>query len=313
MKILVLGGFGYLGCRICRKLVENGHKVDVVDNFFHGQQAQITGLLPYVNYIGKDVFDYNYDLNKYDVVLPLAAIVGAGACDKYPELAQKLNYDFIQDLISKVEVPLVIFPNTNSSYGQNKDGVCTEESEFNPISLYAETKCNAERVVLTYKNSICLRLATVFSLSDRSRLDLLVNNWVYQAFFKKELQVYEPHFRRNFIHIDDIADCFLFLINNAYSKNLCGQVFNVGNDSLNMTKGELAEAIAEKTECKVSFCDDKEDSDKRDYIVSSQKIYGIGWEPKKTLEDGIQELKTFFSTFPTNHDHLLKTMFNYAV
>lgn len=307
MKILIFGGLGYLGCRISRKLVENGYQVTVVDNFLHNQQSQIAGLLPYVKLIKEDVREIDLSvIDDFDVVINLAAIVGAPICDKCPEVAKEINYKFVERLVDRIGDKLLIFPNTNSSYGKSEN-ICTEESPSNPISLYAQTKCDAEKLVLTCKKGISLRLATVFGLSERNRMDLIVNNWTYQAFFNKKLEVFEPHFRRNFIHVDDIAKCFLHCVEN---KDMVGQVYNVGLDEANMTKKELAETIASQMECEISF-KDGEDKDKRDYVVSSQKLYDTGFKPEKTIVDGINDLKKFFNSLPKDHKSYLETMFNY--
>lgn len=308
MKTLIFGGLGFLGCRITRKLVEQGHKVTVVDDFIHQQQSQIVGLLPYIDLIQKDVRKFNLaKVREFDNVINLAAIVGAPICDKNPQLAKEVNLDFVYKLVSVMKDNLLIFPNTNSSYGQSQD-ICTEESSSNPISLYARTKCDAEKMVLNYDKGISLRLATVFGLSERMRLDLIVNNWTYQAFFNKKLEVFEPQFRRNFIHVDDIADCFLHCINNQ--DKMIGQVYNVGLDAANMTKKELAETIASQVECEISF-KEGEDKDKRDYIVSSQKLYNTGFKPSRSIIDGINDLKKYFSILPKNHKKYLNSMFNY--
>lgn len=310
-KVLIFGGLGYLGCQISRLLVSNGYKVTIVDNFMYNQQSQVTGLLSTdnINFINHDVLDFDWSyktVKEYDIVIPLAAIVGAPACDRQPELAKQINFEFIDGLSKNLSKnQLVLFPNSNSGYGKS-DEICTENSEFNPLSLYGRTKCDAELAIRNHERSITLRLATVHGLSDRMRLDLLVNNLTLEAVMKEKLKIFQPQFRRNFIHVKDIARCFLHCISNQ--DKMVGECYNVGCDENNMTKKRLAETIAEITGCEVSFSDDKEDPDKRDYIISSQKLYDTGFMTVKTVADGVKELLPLLSSLKKYSKDELKAM-----
>jgi nucleoside-diphosphate-sugar epimerase len=194
------------------------------------------------------------------------------------------------------EDQLVIFPNTNSGYGKAKDTVCTEETPLNPISLYGQLKDEAEYVVRKHPNHVVFRLATVFGYSPRHRLDLLVNTLVYEAVTKGIVEIFDDSFMRNYIHIDDICSAFEYAITNPELRN---NVYNLGNDSLNMSKGDLLEVIAKYIMFEAKKIN-KTDPDQRDYVVSSEKLYKTGWKPQKSLKDGIIELIRFYSVLPDN-------------
>jgi nucleoside-diphosphate-sugar epimerase len=221
----------------------------------------------------------------------LAAIVGAPACNNDPSMAESVNVGAIQ-LVEKLRSPgqLVVYPNTNSGYGVGAgEDVCTEETPLNPISLYGRTKVQAEQLVLDGPNSITLRLATVFGASPRMRLDLLVNNFTYEAVTRGYLVIYEKDFKRNYIHIRDVADCYLHCIENADA--MAGKPYNVGLENANLSKEELAYSIKEFVpEFYLHFSEIGEDPDKRNYIVSNQRLREAGFEAKRPLREGIQEL-----------------------
>jgi nucleoside-diphosphate-sugar epimerase len=228
-------------------------------------------------------------VKNHDIIIPLAAIVGMPACKANPQLCIDVNFNQIKNIVDILRNDQkLILPNTNSQYGSSDD-IITEESPFKPLSLYAKTKCDAEDVVLQKNNGVVLRLATVFGVSPRMRQDLLVNDFVYKSVVDGYLVLFESHFKRNYIHVQDIARTFEFMIIN-YEK--CrGQAYNVGLSSANLSKLELAQVIKNYIPNLVIKLDEfKEDFDKRNYIVSNSKIEKLGWEPSFDLDYGIQQL-----------------------
>jgi nucleoside-diphosphate-sugar epimerase len=228
-----------------------------------------------------------------DVIIPLAAIVGMPACKANPELTVAVNYQQVADIVEVLRGDQkLILPNTNSQYGSS-DSIITEESPFNPLSLYAKTKCDAENTMLAKGNGVSLRLATVFGVSPRMRTDLLVNDFVYKSVVDGYLVLFEAHFKRNYIHVQDIARTFQFIIEN-YDK--CkGHAFNVGLSTANLSKLELAETIKKYIPSLVIKQDDfKEDFDKRNYIVSNEKLEALGWKPIYDLDYGIKQLMSAY-------------------
>jgi len=292
-KVLITGGAGYLGSVLAETLINKNYKVTVLDNLTYKQ----TSVAPFVynpnfNFILGDVT--NEPLLKslvetHDVIIPLAAIVGMPACKAQPELTIKVNYEQVKNITKWVtKNQMVLIPNTNSQYGSSTN-IITEDSPFRPLSLYAETKCDAEKAVLDSGNGIALRLATVFGMSYRMRMDLLVNDFVYKALTDGYLVLFESHFIRNYIHIRDIANTFLFMIENYEKCN--NNAFNVGLTEANCTKLELANKIKQFIPDLVIVENNfKQDFDQRNYIVSNLKLESQGWLPTFTLEDGIQEL-----------------------
>jgi nucleoside-diphosphate-sugar epimerase len=295
VKILLTGGAGYLGSTITNKLLNEGYSVTVLDSLEFNQLS----LLPFVkNKNFKFIYGdaRNKDLLKklvtsHDIIIPLAARVGFPACDADPITATQLNYEQIVDVANFADGKAkILFPNTNSGYGVAEGGqVCSETSPLNPISHYGVTKVNAERFLLQNTDAICFRLATVFGPSPRMRTDLLVNEFVYKAITDKYIVLFEPHFKRNYIHIEDVAEVFSFMITNYDTyKN---EVFNVGLSDANLSKLELVNLIKKYVpDFSISVSDYYEDPDKRDYIVSNQKIEATGWKPQYSIDDGIQQL-----------------------
>jgi len=233
------------------------------------------------------------------VLSPLAAIVGAPACDRDPRLARSVNLDAIR-LLNRLRgaQQVLIYPTTNSGYGtKSGDVYCTEETPLEPISLYGETKVQAEAEVLGSPGGISLRLATVFGMSPRPRLDLLVNHFVYAAVTGGYLVIFEKDFKRNFVHVRDVADCFLHCIGHA--GHMAGRCYNVGLDAANLSKEELALKIKEHvSRFYVHFASIGSDPDKRNYIVSNQRLREAGFEARRSLEQGIRELVKGYRMLP---------------
>jgi nucleoside-diphosphate-sugar epimerase len=292
-KVLITGGAGYLGSVLTEVLLGKDYQVTVLDNLIYKQ----TSVAPFAHHPNFDfVFGdvTNESLLKslvetHDVIIPLAAIVGMPACKAQPELTVKVNYEQVRNITKWItKDQKVIIPNTNSQYGSSTE-IITEDSPFKPLSLYAETKCNAEKAVLDSGNGIALRLATVFGMSYRMRMDLLVQDFVYKAITDGYLVLFESHFIRNYIHIRDIAGAFLFMIENYEKCN--NNAFNVGLTSANCTKLELAQTIQKYVPDLVIVENNfKQDFDQRNYMVSNFKLENAGWVPTFTLEDGIKEL-----------------------
>lgn len=294
-RVLVTGGAGYLGSILCEHLLLKGYQVTVLDSLLYGEQSlfHLAGH-PNLDFVYGDARDEE-QLRKLvrgaDVIIPLAAIVGAPACDRDPLLTRTVNVDAIR-LLNRLRSThqLLIYPTTNSGYGtKSGDVFCTEDSALEPISLYGQTKVQAESAVLDSPRAITLRLATVFGLSPRLRLDLLVNHFVYEAVTSGYLVIFEKDFKRNFVHIRDVADCFLHCIDNA--DRMIGRPYNVGQDAANCSKEDLARLIQKHVpRFFVHYAAVGSDPDKRNYIVSNKRLREAGFEARRSLEDGIREL-----------------------
>tara|TARA_B100000989_G_C19498692_1_gene453256 strand:- start:603 stop:1544 length:942 start_codon:yes stop_codon:yes gene_type:complete len=304
-NILITGGAGYIGSKLTTRLVQMGHQVTVIDKLMFDKNS-LSHLFIHKNFkfiyddLNKIIIKKNF-LRKFDFIIPLAALVGAPLCDKNKHLAINTNVKSLIKILENLEInQKVIYPTTNSGYGVGeKNKFCTEETPLNPISLYGKTKSDAEKLVMSHKNSISFRLATVFGYSYRMRTDLLVNFMTREAVFNKKLVLFEPNFRRNFIHINDIVEAFIFSINNF--RKLKGNVYNLGLSSANITKLELAERIKKIVKELQIFIDRKGfDPDKRDYVVSNKKIEKSGFKAKTTLEKGIKELINVYKYSNTN-------------
>ena len=313
MKILITGGAGYIGSVLVPKLLNEGHKVTVYDNLLYNQLS----LLNVCNdknfdFIHGDVRDYK-NLNKYiqkhDVIIPLAAIVGFPACDRDINLATAVNFQQIQDIVSNISTQqMLLYPNSNSGYGSKENGVCTEKDKLTPISHYGHTKCDAESYIKSFSNGIIFRLATVFGISPRMRLDLLVNEFVYKALTDRYLVLFERKAVRNYIHIQDIANVFSFMINNYDNYN--GEIYNVGLSDANLSKQELVDKIQTHIgEFAISYSEYYEDPDKRNYIVSNEKVESTGWKPKYSLDDGIRELVNGYKIIINNDSSHFRNAF----
>ena len=299
-KILITGGAGYIGSMLCTELINFGYQVTVVDLLKYNKSS-LNHLYFYKNFklIVGDIRNKKLMkklIKKNDFIIPLAGLVGAPLCDKYKKDAISTNLESIKTLRKIVTSKnKIIFLTSNSGYGiGEKNKFCTEESPLKPISLYGKTKCEAESEILKTKNYVCFRLATVFGQSYRMRSDLLVNNFVFNAVKSKKLTIFEPHFRRNFIHIKDVVNAVIFTIKN-FSK-LRSNVYNLGLSSANITKIMLAKKIKKQyKKLKIKIVNNRTDPDKRDYFVSNRKIEKKGFKAAIKLEDGIAELIKVFS------------------
>jgi nucleoside-diphosphate-sugar epimerase len=298
-KILITGGAGYIGSMLSTELIKLGHKVTVIDLLKY-DKGSLDHLYFEKNFtfVNQDVRKLNL-LKKYvknnEVIIPLAALVGAPLCEKNKKEAVLVNFKSIQQILkSLTKKNNLIYLTTNSGYGiGEKNKFCNEKSPLRPISLYGKTKCDAENEVMKYKNTIAFRLATVFGASYRMRSDLLVNNFVQKAVNNNFLDIYEPQFRRNFIHIKDVVRAIIFSINNF--NKLKSNIFNLGLSSGNITKLNLAKKIKKRIKTlKIKVVKNKKDPDKRDYFVSNLKIEKKGFKAKISLEEGIRELTSVF-------------------
>lgn len=295
LKVLVTGGAGYIGSLLVPTLLLKGYEVTVLDNYMFEQNSLLDSCFDdRFTIIRGDCRDEQIlksAIADKNVIIPLAALVGAPLCNEDKIAAQTVNLDAIKLLLKlRSQDQKIIYPCTNSGYGVGeKDKFCTEESPLRPITLYGITKVKAESAILEAGNSLTLRLATVFGMSPRMRLDLLVNDFVYRAVTDRVVVVFEGHFKRNYIHIRDVVRAFLFGIDNF--ERLKGEPYNVGLSDANLSKLELCAEIKKQIsnfiyhEAPVG-----EDPDKRDYIVSNDKIEKAGFKPEVSLQRGIQEL-----------------------
>lgn len=291
-NILVTGGAGYIGSTLVPKLLNEGHNVTVLDNFMYGQTSlnQLCANKKFNVYNGdvrlkQDVFPL---LKQADVIIPLAAYVGAPLCNKDPIGATSTNKDAIFMMIDNLsKEQIVIMPTTNSAYGTGT--YCTEESALNPISRYAIDKVEVEKRLLDHPNTISYRLATVFGMSPRMRIDLLVNDFVHRAVKDGFTILFEGHFKRNYVHVADVSNAFIHGLNNY--DNMKNEIYNVGLSEANISKKELCEAI-QKYIPTFTFMEAEvgKDPDQRNYIVSNDKIESTGFKTQVSLDSGIQEL-----------------------
>ncbi len=293
MKILVTGGGGYVGNILCRNLLNLGHQVRCVDNFHKGNCDALFSLItnPNFEFMYGDITNIE-DIKKMvdgtDGIIHLAAIVGFPACAKQPALSVAVNISGTENLLRfrNRNTPFV-FASTGSVYGK-VEGVCNEDSPLNAVSLYGENKRAAEEMVRGEPNTVSYRFATGFGVSPCMRVNLLVNDFVYQAMTNKCLNIFQADFRRTFVHVSDMARAFIFGVENL--DNMSHNVYNVGDKKLNWTKRELAEYVCEKTGSIAHYGETGIDADQRDYEVDYGRINREGFFCEKTMEDGIDEI-----------------------
>lgn len=330
MNILITGGAGYLGSVLVGKLLAAKTQVESTMGATHAStehdrkthELEFDKLVVYDNLMYRQVCltDYAYRrdfefvhgdvrdqqkllqyVQEADVIIPLAAIVGFPACDKDPALAEAVNFEHVKFILDNTtKNTRIVYPNTNSGYGLGLgESVCTERTPLAPISVYGQTKCAAETLLLDSGRALTLRLATVFGVSPRMRLDLLVNDFTYKAVNDGYIVLFEKNFKRNYIHIRDVALTFIYMINRY--NDFVGQTFNVGLSSANLSKWELANKIKEfLPRFSIQVDEFATDPDKRDYVVSNAKLEDTGWRPYYTLDDGIQELIRAYSIIQHN-------------
>jgi nucleoside-diphosphate-sugar epimerase len=295
-KILVTGGAGYIGSILVPELLRAGHEVTVLDNFLYNQSSLLDvcnfKTLTVVRGDARSEELVKKHIAGKDVIIPLACIVGAPACDADPVAARTINLEAVQ-LILKLRNPeqKIIFPNTNSGYGRMAAGVafCDETSPLDPVSLYGKLKVQAEKELLEAGNAITLRLATVFGIGPRMRLDLLVNDFVYRAVNDGAVVLFEAHFKRNYVHVRDVSRAFIHAMDNFDAMK--NQTYNVGLSEANLSKAELCAEIKKQVP-RFTFIESQigEDPDKRNYVISNEKIEKTGYKTQVTLADGIAEL-----------------------
>ena len=315
MKILITGGAGYLGSVFTRNLLKN-HEVIVYDNLMYNQTSLVDlSNNPNFTFHYGDVREWSklkYLVEQVDIVIPLAALVGFPLCEKDKDLATSINTTQIQNIVDVLsDDQMILYPNTNSGYGTRGDGMVDETNELTPISHYGQTKCEAEDYIINESNGISFRLATVFGVSSRMRTDLLVNDFVYKLLTDRYITLFEHKFVRNFIHIQDVSRAFEYMIDNYYTFN--NEIFNLGLSDENITKKQLVEKIQSHIpNTSVNYSDYYVDPDKRDYIVSNEKIEEAGWKPIFTLDDGIKELiQSYKMIVPTQSQYRNTTPLSY--
>jgi nucleoside-diphosphate-sugar epimerase len=305
MSILITGGAGYIGSILVPTLLAKGHEVTVIDNLLFRQTALLDCCASSkFHFIRGDVRDealMRSETSKHDVIIPLAAIVGAPASNRDLLSTQQINFDSVKSLVNMLSrQQMVFYPTTNSGYGVGQKGVyCDETTPLNPLSAYGRTKVEAEKILLDSGLAVTFRLATVFGAAPRMRMDLLVNDFVYRAFADRFVVLFESHFKRNFIHIRDIANVFLFAMANY--ERMKGEPYNVGLSDANLSKMELCLKIKEYLpDFHIVESEIGKDPDKRDYIVSNVKIELLDWRPQYSLDDGINELIKTYSILTVN-------------
>lgn len=294
-KILITGGAGYIGSILTPMLLNKGREVIVLDNFMYGQNSLLdccnNKKLTIVRGDARDERLVPKLIKSVDVIIPLACIVGAPACDKDPVTAETTNLQAIRLILeARSKNQTIIFPNTNSGYGiGQEDTYCTEETPLRPVSFYGRLKVDAEREILSDGNAVAFRLATVFGISPRMRIDLLVNDFVFRAVNDRFVVLFEAHFKRNYIHVRDVARAFIHCMENF--EKMKNQVYNLGLSDANLSKLELCQEIKKQVP-KFYFHEAEigEDLDKRNYAVSNAKIEATGFKPQHSLQDGIAEL-----------------------
>lgn len=303
-RVLITGGAGYIGSVLAPLLLQKGYQVTILDNLSFKQAPLLNSFSnPNFRFVLGDVCDealLSEEVPKADILIPLAALVGAPACDRSPFLATAVNRDAIA-LLLKLSSPSqkILYPNTNSGYGVQKDQACTEETPLNPVSHYGKLKTEGETILLDSGRALSFRLATVFGLSPRMRLDLLVNDFTFRACQDRFIVLFEEHFKRNHVHVRDVASAFCFGIENF--EKMRGQAYNLGLSDANLTKKELCEKIQQYLpNFYVHYAKVGQDPDKRDYLVSNAKLEALGWKAQVSLDEGIREMISAYPMLRSN-------------
>lgn len=289
MNVLVVGGAGYIGTTLIPMLLAEGHRVILFDNFMYGIQPTMSFIQDVIVEKGdvRDSDALHGRIRQADCIIHLAAIVGYPACSRDKYLARTVNVEGTKAVARSISShQMFLFASTGSTYGM-VEGICTEDTPINPLTLYGETKAESEQIALD-AGAVALRFATVFGVSPRMRLDLLVNDFCWRAYHEKVLVLYEEHHRRTFMHVSDAAKSYLFAMDNY--ERMKGEAFNVGSDKMNFTKLELAEAIQRQKKYKLYKEAIGEDLDKRDYSVSYKRLNDLGYDCSEDLDGGINEL-----------------------
>lgn len=295
MKILVTGGAGYIGSVLTPQLLREGHEVTVLDHFMYQQMSLLDCCfdrrLSIIRGDARDERLMKDAVAKADAILPLACLTGAPLCARDPVAARTVNHDAVQMIAAlKSREQRLIFPCTNSGYGVGQEGIhCDEDSPMRPVSLYGRLKVEIEKHLLDRGDCVTFRFATVFGASPRMRLDLLVNDFTYRAVTDRFVVLFEPHFKRNYLHIRDAVAAFLHAL--RHYDAMKGRPYNVGLSDANLSKWELCERIKKHApEFQFLVSEVGEDPDKRNYIVSNARIEATGFQPAVSLDEGIQEL-----------------------
>ena len=300
-KVLVTGGGGYKGVILTRKLLELGYPTTVIDNFMYGSEPLLhLASDPNLTIIKCDIRNGVPNLSDYDIIIHLAGISGLPACDANPSSAEMINVTATKQLTRSLsQDQLIIYASTTSFYGKSGK-VSSEDSQVEPVSLYGATKYRAEQIVNEHPNSISLRFATVFGTSSRMRMDLMVNNFTYRAMKEGVVVLYDGHAVRTFIHVEDVADSYIFSIENS-EEMIKGKIYNVGGKNLNHSKKQIAELVKSKIDYRIIESDIK-DKDLRHFYINFDKIKNLGFVPKKTVQEGIDELINIFKFYEPTSD-----------
>lgn len=289
MKILITGGAGYKGVVLTKQLLDKGHDVTILDNFLYGYDS-VLHLIPYknLNIIREDVRNLREShLKEYDGIYHLGGISGYPACEANPHSAHLINVEATKTMANNLSNDqFIIYASTTSFYGDTGK-VCSEEMAIKPVSLYGITKYHAEQYIMQRKNSVALRFATIFGISPKMRIDLLVNDFTYKAVNDRSIVLFESKSKRTFLHLLDAINAYVFTLDNL--DKMRGQIYNIGSNDLNYSKLEIAEHIKQYTNCTI-IDSDLSDFDVRNFEISFEKIASLGYKVTKSLDDGIHEL-----------------------
>lgn len=302
MKILITGGAGYKGVLLAGKLLDRGHDVTIHDNFLYGYDPVMHLVKnPKLTVVRDDIRNIKKETIKgFDVIYHLAGIGGLPGCEANPSSAQSINADATIKLAELADPEqLIVYAGTTTVYGDQKGKTCDETTPVILKSVYSKTKFAGEEAIMKRKNSIGFRFATIFGASPRMRTDLIINDFCYRALYDRVLVLFQANSKRTCLHVDDAVEAYLLALDKA--DQMKGNIYNVGADSLNLTKLEVAEKIAKVTGCKIVNSDIK-DADTRDFTISYAKLAALGFKPKKTIDDGIAEMVKVYGFYDPFQD-----------